>query len=71
MATPAQTRSCSWLRNHGLRLIFFFAYAMMILTIFEQGRTIQAQQMLIRQLFPDSMKLTSVKARQIQKMHRE
>ena len=44
---------------------------MMILTIFEQGRTIQAQQMLIRQLFPDSMKLTSVKARQIQKMHRE
>lgn len=71
MATPAQSRSYSWLRTHGLRLIFFFAYAMMILTIFEQGRIIRAQQMLIRQLFPDSVELTAAKARQIQKMRRE
>ncbi len=44
---------------------------MMILTIFEQGRIIRAQQMLIRQLFPDSVELTAAKARQIQKMRRE
>ena len=55
-----------WLRTRGLRLIFFFAYAMMMLTILEQGRIIHAQQMLIRQLYPDSVELTSAKARQSQ-----
>jgi hypothetical protein len=64
-------RRYSWLRAHGLRLIFFFAYIMMMLTIWEQGRTIEAQQTLIRQLYPDSMELTSVRAHQIQNMHNE
>ena len=44
---------------------------MMMLTIFEQGRIIQAQQTLIRQLYPDSLELSSAKARLIQKMHGE
>jgi hypothetical protein len=48
----------AWLRTRGLRLIFFFAYAMLMLTILEQGRIIQAQRMLIRQLYPDSVELT-------------
>ena len=51
----------AWLRTRGLRLIFFFAYAMLMLTIFEQGRIIQAQQMLIRQLYPDSVALTKAR----------
>lgn len=71
MATPDKQRPYSWLRTHGLRLIFFFAYAMMMLTIFEQGRIIQAQQTLIRLLYPDSVALTSVRARQIHKNARE
>jgi hypothetical protein len=44
---------------------------MMVLTILEQGRIIRAQQMLIRQLYPDSLQLISAKARQIQKAHRQ
>ena len=47
----------AWFRTRGLRLIFFFAYAMLVLTIVEQGRMIQAQQTLIRQLYPDSAEL--------------
>ena len=54
----------AWLRTHGLRLIFFFAYAMLVLTIFEQGRITQAQQMLIRQLYPDSVELTKARLSQ-------
>ena len=48
----------AWLRTRGLRLIFFFVYGLLVLTILEQGRIIQAQQMLIRQLYPDSVELT-------------
>jgi len=59
-----------WLRTRGLRLIFFFAYAMMMLMIYEQGEVIHAQQMLIRQLFPDSVALNSAKMRQAQQAHR-
>jgi hypothetical protein len=51
-----------WLRSYGLRLIFFFAYAMMMLLIVEQGRVIEAQRMLIRQLYPDSVQLSSLRA---------
>ncbi len=50
-----------WLRTRGLRLIFFFAYAMMMLTIFEQGRIIHAQQMLIRQLYQNSVELAKAR----------
>ena len=52
-----------WLRTRGLRVIFFFAYTMLMLMIFEQGRVIQAQQKLIRRLYPDSVELTYAKAR--------
>jgi hypothetical protein len=67
IATP-QTRF-GWLRTSGLRLIFFFAYALMALMILEQGRIIHAQQMLIRQLYPDSMELNSARARLNQQAH--
>ena len=54
----------AWLRTRGLRLIFFFAYVMLMLTIVEQGRIIQAQQTLIRQLYPDSVELTKARLNQ-------
>ena len=50
-----------WLRTRGLRLIFFFAYAMMMLTIFEQGRIIHTQQILIRQLYQNSVELSKAR----------
>ena len=60
--TAADSRArYAWLRTRGLRLIFFFAYAMLVLTILEQGRIIGAQQMLIRQLYPDSVELTKAR----------
>ena len=69
MAVPTPEAPYFWLRTRGLRLIFFFAYIMMMLMILEQGRIIQAQQMLIRQLYPDSVELTSAKARLHQRAH--
>jgi len=60
MAAVSQTRF-GWLRTRGLRLIFFVAYGLMVLLIVEQGRVIQAQQTLIRQLYPDSVKLNSAR----------
>jgi len=54
----------AWLRTRGLRLILFFAYAMLALTILEQGRIIQAQQRLIRHLYMDSVELTKARLSQ-------
>jgi hypothetical protein len=64
-------RRYTWLRTRGLHLIFIFAYVIMMLTIWEQGRTIEAQKILIRQLYPDSVALASVKVRQLQETHRD
>jgi hypothetical protein len=44
--------------------------ALMLLMILERGDTIRAQQMLIRQLYPNSLELTSAKLRQAQQAHR-
>ena len=61
MTAPMPCVRYAWLRTRGLRLIFFFAYAMLALTILEQGRIIQAQQKLIRQLYPDSVEWSRVR----------
>ena len=63
MTAVPRVRS-SWLRTRGLRLIFFIAYAMMLLMIREQGRIIQVQQMLIRQLYADSVELARARLSQ-------
>ncbi len=55
----------SWLRRHGLSLIFLVGYALMALLILEQGRTIDSQRQLIRQLFSDSLELSHLKASQV------
>ena len=69
MATTAPYARFSWLRTRGLRLIFFIAYALMVLMILEQGRIIHAQRMLIRQLYPDNVALNSARVRQHQQAH--
>jgi len=69
MTIAAPQARFGWLRTRGLRLIFFFAYALMVLMILEQGRIIHAQQMLIRQLYPDSVELNSARARLHQQAH--
>ena len=63
MVVPTPDTPYYWLRTRGLRVVFFFAYTMLMLVIFEQGRVIQAQQRLIRRLYPDSVELTYAKAR--------
>lgn len=47
-------------------LICVFAYLFLSLLVIEQGRTIDSQRALIRDLFGDSLELTSMKARQNQ-----
>jgi len=69
MTTATHPAHFGWLRTCGLRLIFFFAYALMVLMILEQGRIIHAQQMLIRQLYPDSVELSSARVRLTQPAH--
>ena len=69
VTTAAPQSRFGWLRTRGLRLIFFFAYALMVLMILEQGRIIHAQQTLIRQLYPDSVELNSARARLHQPPH--
>ena len=52
----------SWFRRYGLNIIFVVAYCFMALLVIEQGRTITAQQQLIRMLFRDSVELNSLRA---------
>jgi hypothetical protein len=65
LESPAPNPSGVWLRNHGLKLIFVFTYALLLVMIFEQGHVISEQQKLIRDLYTDSAKLASLKAKQL------
>ena len=44
--------------------IFLFGYLIMSCLIFEQGRTIESQKLLIRSLFFDSTELTAMQLKQ-------
>ena len=44
--------------------IFLFGYLLMSCLIFEQGRTIESQRLLIRSLFFDSNQLTALRVKQ-------
>jgi hypothetical protein len=57
---PAQR----WLRRHWLTAVMLAAYLMLSLLVLEQGRTINAQRSLIRQLFSDSLQLNAMKLQQ-------
>ena len=56
-------------RPYGMYAIFLFGYLVMSCLIFEQGRTIESQKLLIRSLFFDSSELTAMKLQQ-QARHR-
>ena len=57
LSRPAQ-------RPYGMYAIFLFGYLIMSCLIFEQGRTIESQKLLIRSLFFDSTELTAMKLKQ-------
>jgi len=59
-----------WLRRHWLSVIMLCAYLLLSLLILEQGRTIDAQRALIRQLFYDSLQLNALRMEQARE-HRQ
>jgi hypothetical protein len=54
-----------------LTVLFLVSYGLMTWLIVEQGRTIDSQRFLIRQLFTDSTQLSSMKGKEIQRQHAE
>lgn len=60
--TSRATKKQSWLPL--LTVLFLISYGLMTMLIVEQGRTIESQRSLIRQLFRDSQELSAVKKAQ-------
>jgi hypothetical protein len=59
---PAKvTKKNGWLPL--LTVLFLISYALMTMLIVEQGRTIESQRALIRELFRDSTELSAIKHR--------
>lgn len=56
---PAAPRKRGWLPL--LTVLFLISYGLMTMLIVEQGRTIESQRALIRELFRDSTELSAVK----------
>jgi uncharacterized membrane protein len=56
---PAAQKKQSWLPL--LTVLFLISYGLMTMLIVEQGKTIESQRSLIRQLFRDSQELSAVK----------
>jgi hypothetical protein len=58
-------------RKHSLLpvliVLFLIAYGMMTMLIIEQGNTINSQQLVIRQLFSDSVQLSALRAQAAKK----
>lgn len=54
-----------------LTILFLVSYGLMALLVVEQGRTIDSQRNLIKQLFSDSAQLTSMKGKAFQKQRAE
>jgi hypothetical protein len=52
-----------------LIVLFLVSYGLLTLLVVEQGRTIDAQRFLIRQLFHDSAQLSALQGQAIQKQH--
>jgi uncharacterized membrane protein len=63
VAVPAKTASAR--KNRGwlpvLTVLFLISYGLMTMLIVEQGRTIESQRALIRELFRDSTELSAIK----------
>ena len=63
--TPATGKKHGWLPL--LTVLFLISYGLMTMLIVEQGRTIESQRALIRELFRDSQELSAVKKTQQEK----
>ena len=50
-------------------VLFLFSYGLMTMLIVEQGRTIDSQRALIRELFRDSTELSATKMKELQQEH--
>jgi hypothetical protein len=66
LPVPAQR----WLRRNWLSAVMLIAYLLLSLLIVEQGRTIEAQRSLIRDLFSDSVQLNALRMEQARE-HRQ
>src|SRR4029077_18093255 len=58
---PAAPKKNGWLPL--LTVLFLISYGLMTMLIVEQGRTIESQRALIRELFRDSTELSAVKTK--------
>ena len=54
-----------------LTVLFLISYGIMTMLIVEQGNTIDAQRLLIKQLFSDSAQLNAMKGHEAQKRYAE
>ena len=59
IGAPATSKKRGWLPV--LTLLFLVSYGLMTMLIVEQGRTIESQRALIRELFRDSTELSATK----------
>jgi cytoskeletal protein RodZ len=64
MDAPQPRRKRGWLPL--LTVLFCISYGLMTMLIVEQGRTIESQRALIRELFRDSMALNSSRMKSLQ-----
>ena len=64
IAPPADPKKHGWLPL--LTVLFLLSYGLMTMLIVEQGRTIDSQRALIRELFRDSTELSAVKQKAAQ-----
>ena len=65
--TPGYYRARNFPWRRGLTLLLCLMSILMSLTVFEQGRTIDSQRRLIRQLFQDSLELNAARLKLAQK----
>jgi hypothetical protein len=63
---PVATKKHGWLPL--LTVLFLISYGLMTMLIVEQGRTIESQRALIRELFRDSKELSAVRMKAAQEM---
>jgi hypothetical protein len=59
------TPALRWVREHAITTALLLAYTVMSLVIVEQGRIIDNQRSLIRQLFSDSLELSVLKTQEL------
>lgn len=64
--TPVAARKHGWLPL--LTILFLISYGLMTMLIVEQGRTIESQRALIRELFRDSKELSVVRMKAAQEV---